>query len=491
MVLKAMSKEDDSDPEPLEKARPLIHVGKLSWYEYAVNELFVVILPLGLCGGNPVCAFWQWTKRADGQEKYNMDAISTQTCDTSSANKFHFMQENYYTFNCEVDESNENLKVTMSNPAGESVVQTPLAPQEIVNRSDDGNGRRRKRALLDYTAKIENDLDDVVMCTFSPSPSSSAGKVLAVGGFGLAFAGFVPMVLATTPPIVGWAVAIASAIAASAGVVDVKMAAAEPTTRPLFPGDVTSNTSSGGFIQSANNISVLHLFVKDAKELTIRSGKASDVNKDVDWKLSSESTGLKWETIFTLEFPNQQHIVSYRGLRIQSLQPAWKGKSAGEIVPNASPTDYALSMGKGGTDTTYYDLNIPAGLQTLFRIVPDRHFVVTQSLAQAKKKQPTGDYTILPLPNGHVLVRVNNCMVTGNFKHGDWRHKELKSGDDLTSLISRNPDGVAYVHKRNVLFTYLRFKGANITVTREAGINTYFLVPGMHVTTRQLVLDGK
>jgi hypothetical protein len=493
MILRVVSKEDDSDPEPLEKARPRIHVGKLNWYEYAINELFVVILPLGLCGDQPVCALWQWTKKADGQEKYNVKAISTQTCGTGLANKFHFTQEGYYTFSCEADKSNEDLKITMSNPAGDSVVQNPLTSQEIVNKSNDSDGRRRKRALFDYTTQIENDLDDIVMCTFSPSSSSSGGKLLAAGGFGLALAGFIPLVVVSTPPIIGWALAIAGVVAATTGVVDVAIAGAEPTTRPVFPGDVTSNTSSGGFIVSANNISILHAFVKDGKQLTIRNGKASDVNEDVYWRLS-DSTRLTWETIFKLEFPKKQHIVSYRGMQIRYLQPAWDGKSAGDIDSDASPTDYALSIEKDGTDISYYDLKIPKYQRTIFRIAPTRHFVVTQSLKQAKTSQPTGDYTILPLPNGHVLVRVNNCLVTGTYGKSNYElNNTAYSEDDVKRLIVHNPNGLAYIHdiQRDLLITWLRYVAAHQSFTRSLGYNTYFLVPGMHVTTRQLVVEGE
>ncbi len=500
MILGVVSKEDDSDPEPLEKARPRIHVGKLNWYEYAINELFVVILPLGLCGDQPVCALWQWTK-AGGQEKYNVNAISTQTCGTGLANKFHFTQEGHYTFSCEADKSNEDLKITMSDHAGDSVVQNPLTSQEIVNKSNDSDGRRRKRALKDYTAEIENDLDDIVMCTFSPSSSSSGGKLLAAGGFGLALAGFIPLVVASTPPIIGWALAIAGVVAATTGVVDVAIAGAEPTTRPVFPGDVTSNTSSGGFFVSANNISILHAFVKDGKQLTIRNGKASDVNENVYWRLS-DSTGLTWETIFKLEFPKKQHIVSYRGMQIQYLEPAWDGKSAGDIDSDASPTDYALSIKKDGTDISYYDLKIPKDQKIIFRVAPTRHFVVTQSLKQAKTSQPTGDYTILPLPNGHVLVRVNNCLVTGYDRKGNYEHNRAYSEIDVKSLIVHNPNGWAYVHdtksrllttwlQHGLLTTWLRYEDAYPAVTPSAGSNTYFLVPGMHVTTRQLVVEGE
>ena len=61
------------------------------------------------------------------------------------------------------------------------------------------------------------------------------------------------------------------------------------------------------------------------------------------------------------------------------------------------------------------------------------------------------------------------------------------------SLISRNPDGVAYVHRAHSkdLLAWLGYEGVNQDVIHEPGANTYFLVAGMHVTTRKLVLGGK
>lgn len=489
MVLKAAYTDNDPNPAPLEKARPLIHVGKLNWYEYAINELFVVILPLGLRGGKPVGAFWQWTIRADGQRNCNAHIIRTQVCDTALANNFSF-SDGYYTFNCEIDESSENLKVTMRNPAGDTVEQNPLPSLEIVNRSDHGDGERRKRALLDYTLEIKNDLNRVVMCTFSPSASSSAGKVLAAGGFWLALPGLIPTAVTTPPPLIGWLVTIAGAIAATTGLVDVNLASAEPTTRPMFPGDVTSNTSSGGIIHSANNISVLDLWVKGGNELVVRHGTALNVNRDVSWTLAVNAGNLAWANIIQLQLPRDQHIVSYRGMRIQNLQPAWGGKPASDIDPNASPTDYALSIEKGVKSTTYYDLKIP-DQEIIFRVAPTYQFVVTQSLEQARMGRPTGDYNLLPLPNGHVLVRVNNCVVIGAFRSGGSRSDKASSEYDVKNLITRNSDGWAYTHDigGRILMTWLRNEDASEAIKRQEGFSTYFLVPGIHVVTKQFLVD--
>lgn len=166
-----------------------------------------------------------------------MQAIDTQKADDTLGNKFHFVQNSYYTFSCDANESSDTLAVIMKDPNGDSVTQTPLVLQEIINRSEDRDGTRRKRAFKDYTLRITNDLDGVVTCTFSPSASSTGGKLLAVGGFGLALAGLIPTVLGSgaflTP--FGWAIAIVSVAAATTGVVDVAIAGDEPTTPPPLP----------------------------------------------------------------------------------------------------------------------------------------------------------------------------------------------------------------------------------------------------------------
>ncbi|CAB4438659.1 unnamed protein product [Rhizophagus irregularis] len=63
MILQKFSpsrKLSDAD-YPMSPERPLlrIYASKLNWYEYAVNELFIVVLPDGLDKDFPVTAHWQ------------------------------------------------------------------------------------------------------------------------------------------------------------------------------------------------------------------------------------------------------------------------------------------------------------------------------------------------------------------------------------------------------------------------------------------------
>ncbi|KAF0437535.1 hypothetical protein F8M41_004364 [Gigaspora margarita] len=100
-------------------SQPLTYVGKLNWYEYAVNELFVVVLPNGLGEDLPVTAHWQWTKNAKGEPKVNHDVNDKQNKNNQDPNTFYF-GDGYYTFNCTADDKNKTLAVTMRNPSGDS-----------------------------------------------------------------------------------------------------------------------------------------------------------------------------------------------------------------------------------------------------------------------------------------------------------------------------------------------------------------------------------
>ncbi|CAB4438718.1 unnamed protein product [Rhizophagus irregularis] len=117
----------------------------------------------------------------------------------------------------------------MTNPAGDSPGTTTLQLQDIIDTSGDTNSNRRKRAISNHTATITNDTQDVMICTFSPSASAAGGRILAVGSYGFAAAGFVAMV-PTFPTPLAWGIAIASYAIAILGVIDVVLAAADPTT---------------------------------------------------------------------------------------------------------------------------------------------------------------------------------------------------------------------------------------------------------------------
>jgi len=124
-ILMRNPKGDTSSEMILQKfypSQPRTYAGKLNWYDYAVNELFIVVLPAGLGEDLPVTAYWQWTKNAQGEPKVNRDVNDKQRHgdkNTKDPNTFYF-GDGYYTFNCTADDKNKTLTVTMKNPSGNS-----------------------------------------------------------------------------------------------------------------------------------------------------------------------------------------------------------------------------------------------------------------------------------------------------------------------------------------------------------------------------------
>lgn len=133
------SVEDPLHPSP--DAR--IYVGKMNWYDYAVDEIFVIICPSYIDTDSQVCAYWQWTKNAHGSTKVNVDCQVNYNEFAAGDNgfKFKFIQNNYYTFWCDLDEAANQLKATMSNPAGDS-------PHPFVMTLQIGKAGGRKRSIL-------------------------------------------------------------------------------------------------------------------------------------------------------------------------------------------------------------------------------------------------------------------------------------------------------------------------------------------------------
>ena len=498
MVLSRVYQEDDDRLVPFEKTPCRIYVGKLDWYEYAVNEMFMIVLPTGLCEGEKALVFWKWTKVASGMKKVYVEAIDTQNADAAIGNQFHFIQNSYYTFKCNAVENSSVLKVTMKNPKGDSVDQKALQRQQIINKSNDNDSNRRKRALWDSTARVQNDINDVTMCTFSPRASTSGGKILAVGGFGISLAGLIPVVLGTgaflTP--FGRAVAIVGLGVAVSGVVDVAIAGDEPTVRPLFPNDDAKNTSSGGAFVSANNISILRVSVEDGNKLVGREGVAYNLKTDVDWRLSSSSTGLVWDNIFTISLPRKHHLDAYRALTIRHIEPSWGGDTPSDDKFKAmikAMSEYALAIGTDGTNLKSYGLTIPS-TGTVFRVALSKQFVVTQSLAQARAPTSPGDYKVLPLPNGNILVRIDECIVKVDGKARDGNRYSIESIDSEEKVkehIMSNPEGWAYVwnYTTKDLTTWTKEDYADEIIVKTIYARVYFLVPGMRVTTYQMLVE--
>ncbi|KAI1432440.1 hypothetical protein GGR50DRAFT_598786 [Xylaria sp. CBS 124048] len=492
-----------------ERPRTRIYAGKLNWYQYAVNELFIVILPDGFGDGYPASAHWQWTVTGSGDKQINCDANDQQryTSDDKDENHFYFMQGGYYTLSCVADEDASTLTVTMSNPKGESQGSTTLQLQELINTSSDADGTRRKRAAKDHTTTIVNDLPDVVVCTFSPTSSSASGKILAVGGFGMALVGFVPTILTTLPTPFGWAVAVAGAGVAILGCVDVAIAAGDPTTRPLFPGDIASNTSSGATLISSNNVLILRAYIEKTSNgsyvLVIRSGTAGDVGT-VTWNLTDTTTDLKWSDYFRFALAEQYHIESYRGIPIRRLQPNWDGEAASDSDIGMTPDQYALYSGLHDQDVKRYGLTIKSrqnpkkrgdDKKVLFNCVSaDFSFTLTQrTTPNAAPAANLGDYRVHPLKNGNISVRVEKSSIKikqGNPGIRPFITRKCYSEDEVYEAITNNPGYFAYEWSTHTWNLYCWMPSDADQVVEDDKDNVYFVVPGVGVKTAQFMLKG-
>lgn len=71
-----------------------------------------------------VHAFYQWTIDEAGRQKARNDIHDTLKADDDSGRKFHVFGGTY-TFDCEIDDHSQMLRVTMKNSASDSVRQNP------------------------------------------------------------------------------------------------------------------------------------------------------------------------------------------------------------------------------------------------------------------------------------------------------------------------------------------------------------------------------
>jgi hypothetical protein len=493
---------DSAFPMSPERPIPRIYAGKLNWFDYAVNELFLVVLPDGLGRSYPATAHWQWTVLDNKVEKLNCDADDRQhysESDHQDANTFYFTQGGYYTLECTADDTAQTLTVTVKNPAGDSQ-STTLHLQQIINASGDADGMRRTRALWDYSATIHNDTSDLVICTFSPSASAAGGRVLAVGGFGIATIGFVPLLATQLPTPWGWAIAIVGAGIAALGVVDMLLVPKDPNTRPLFPGDAACNTSSGGGLFSCNNIVVIRAYIDNATQLVIRNGTAADVSRDVSWSLEDDSSNeLTWSDFFRITLPRPHHITTFRAIKIKCLKPSWEGDVVSDSGSRSPDMDqYTLSIGAKNSEVRRYSTVVEGkkyGGVLFDCVTPDYVFVVTQGFGPNRPvSNSVGDYRLAPLQNGMVLVQIMDAKIRTLFGGPlGVKVKTCASEAELHDEIKANPGFFAYEWTIGWADKELKCwpQSLDIQVVRDESYARciYFAVPGIDVMTAQFMLE--
>ncbi|KZV89252.1 hypothetical protein EXIGLDRAFT_618459 [Exidia glandulosa HHB12029] len=65
-----------------------IYNGKLDWDALVQNECITVVFPAGFALQDPVCAYWQWTKDSDGNDKTNSNQFGAIISVTKTADEY-------------------------------------------------------------------------------------------------------------------------------------------------------------------------------------------------------------------------------------------------------------------------------------------------------------------------------------------------------------------------------------------------------------------
>lgn len=97
-----------------------IYNGKFKWLQYADNENITVIVPASFALNDPICAYWQWTVDANGNEKANVTKSGTiNTVTNTDIYQVSFTLDSYYSFDAIVASDFSTLTATMRNPQGD------------------------------------------------------------------------------------------------------------------------------------------------------------------------------------------------------------------------------------------------------------------------------------------------------------------------------------------------------------------------------------
>ena len=112
---------------------PLVYVGKLNWFNYAVNETITVVVPPpgNFNTGDIACVYWQWTVDSTGAQKVNQSHAVNMTVTSVGADGSRGLRIplDYYLFNGSVTAEKNTMTLTMSNPSGETSAPITLALQ--------------------------------------------------------------------------------------------------------------------------------------------------------------------------------------------------------------------------------------------------------------------------------------------------------------------------------------------------------------------------
>lgn len=428
---------------------PRLYLGKMNWYEYAENEMFLVVAPGSMDNGKNICAYWEWTKTGAGDNKYNVDdkdSISAVKKFTGGEQiTFHQGENGYYTFVGDVYEDKKQLSVMMSNPAGDKQGPFVLQLQDLTPSSS-----RKKRAVVNHTIELKNDLHEVLACSLQNSGTSTVDSVLAVVGLLLAGAGIVAAYPAFGVSVLGGLVlAHVSWVAALGGAVQVFNSGDGEKATILFYDDSLRRTSSGGVAISDNDAYVLRTKMISDQELGIYRYKKEKLG-DGTLSLSEFLRNSASELLLPIRLSSPHRLEAYRTVSIPKLKPANAGKDindmkAGDLLGALTSTSrgdatwygnmadyYAAGWQKGDTMFKHDSACSMQVMQGRARTDDYFHVIVAK---RSTVRKDTGDWIY--------LLRLDRCTIGGSVYSRDI-DRDLGTASTDTEVVEKIRDNSSY-----------------------------------------------
>jgi len=113
-------------------ASHMLYMGKVDWYQYARNEVLLVIIPSSPDSKSTVCNYWQWTIDGHGVEKSNENCVVPLQVLEGGENGIIKLAiaMGYYIFEGETSNSRDTMMLTMGSPGGH---KSPLMTLRRIN----------------------------------------------------------------------------------------------------------------------------------------------------------------------------------------------------------------------------------------------------------------------------------------------------------------------------------------------------------------------
>ena len=112
---------------------PRYFLGNISFYPYATDEMFLVIIPHGSELNSDILAYWQWTVDAGGNKKSNFNFKDiVRSAEQTSVGEIVTFGDNtasYYSFDGTIANDGKTFSVKMKDPKGNTAGPFVLALQ--------------------------------------------------------------------------------------------------------------------------------------------------------------------------------------------------------------------------------------------------------------------------------------------------------------------------------------------------------------------------